>query len=157
MLTRGIRANMSFLDDMKKLSAETEQAAQREREMQQHATLECISRQCENILHELPQDIQNDASGEGSLKGSVLGFLIYPVEDENKRKLRLTTREFGIENIKLTNGFQSLAKFCQNNGLKLELKEDREYKRTPRDLDPIGIGGIDLISFNIIVRGWKKP
>jgi len=117
---------MSFLDDMKKLSQQSEQKKAEEKKMEQNKRrcvyLTIMSNQCQKWATTLKFDIQRAASG----KTSDLGSVTYNFKDENGNYLKIRPIHYGVDNIikhdiESTDGYRSLQRSCDELGLSIDL------------------------------------
>ena len=79
-----------------------------------------------------------------------MGFLLYKIKDEHGQFLESHTEGFGVRATEIleTDGYKSLVRFCDANGLKIELKEETILDRSVRLQS-------NFVHFLICVRGWK--
>jgi hypothetical protein len=139
---------MSFLEDMKKLAAET-RARQEDADVRRRAIrLADISAQCERFADSVRSDIEPDARGEGAFKGHVLGFIPYWLADEKGAHLQLRHgNRITLADIAATPGFQRLQSECQMLGVNVRLREEADEDASIEQETTI-------VSVIVDVSGW---
>lgn len=146
-----LEGSVTFIDRIKSLTAETAATNDALRLQEKARTLAAIGAGLERVASRLEADVEADARGENKyVPGRTMGQVTYLCSGEDGKHVSVTrtSTSIGVDDIRKTSGFATLALRCAELGLDLQLDESKDDEASLYEMATI-------VHFVVTVKGWK--